>query len=229
MTFDNFFSEDELSQDILPNKLILKQPLNGFRSGSDALLLSDFLSSHIATHKKNTHILDIGCGSGAIALSLLKKNPCIHATGLELQSSYSHLALKNSEINNLSDRFKSIQGDLNNIQQFMSPNIFDYVVTNPPFYHMGTGRPCHDTGKQIAHYGTLDLIEWIRKSLYPLKNNGILALICRTDRLDDIYRALDRRAGNVYIKPIITGNTHTVKRIIVTCQKGKKGGTTLAF
>ena len=109
----------------------------------------------------------------------------------------------------------------------MSPNIFDYVVTNPPFYHMGTGRPWHDTGKQISHYGTLDLIEWIRKSLYPLKNNGILALICRTDRLDDIYRALDRRAGNIYIKPIITGNTQTVKRIIVTCQKGKKGGTTL--
>jgi tRNA1Val (adenine37-N6)-methyltransferase len=223
------FSDNELSIDTLPNRLVLKQPINGFRSGSDALLLVDyFLSKHNGT-QKNNHILDIGCGSGAIALSVLKTNPHTHVTGLELQENYCHLAIDNAKLNHLSDRFNIINGDLEVIHTLLPPDSFDYIITNPPFYHSGNGRMSADIGKQIAHHGTMNFIQWIRKSLYALKNSGFLMMICRTERLADVYAALDKRAGNIHIQPIIAPNATHAKRIIISCQKAAKGGTVIAL
>ena len=223
------FHDTELSTDIFPNKLTLLQPINGFRSGSDALLLVNyFLSNHFIT-KKNNRILDIGCGSGAVSLSLAKQNSLVHVTGLEIQDNYCELAIKNAFLNGLSSRFHTIHGDLDLINTILPPDSFDFVITNPPFYAVTSGRLSPDIGKQIAHHGTIDLIQWIRKSLYPLRNGGVLTIICRTDRLGDIYMALHKRAGNISIKPIITGNANQAKRIILSCQKASKGGTKIVF
>jgi tRNA1(Val) A37 N6-methylase TrmN6 len=223
------FKNNQLSKDIFPNKLILKQPIDGFRSGSDALLLADyFLKNHSITPQKNA-ILDMGCGSGAISLSILRENSIASVTGLEIQSDYCNLAMDNASLNNVTQRFHAIQGDVTQIHHIFPINAFDYVITNPPFYHITTGHLSENTGKKIAHHGTIDLIQWIRKALYPLKNKGFLIMICRTDRLGDIYNALENRAGNVTIHPIITGKTQSAKRIIIRCQKSAKGGTKIIF
>ncbi len=226
------FSDDVLSIDTLPNRLVLKQPIHGFRSGSDALLLADAFFLRYPDIRKCSRMLDVGCGSGAISLSLLKHNPYIHVTGFELQQSYSHLAYDNALLNGVSDRFNVINGDLVDIHTLLPPDSFDYIITNPPFYHVGSGRMSVDIGKQIAHHGTMDFITWIRKSLYALKNKGYLMMICRTERLGDIYAALDKRAGNIHIQPIISKNATQekyiqAKRIIVSCQKASKGGTVI--
>ncbi len=226
------FSDDELSIDTLPNRLVLKQPIHGFRSGSDALLLANAFSLRYHDIRNSSRVLDIGCGSGAISLSLLKHNPYIHVTGFELQQSYSHLAYDNAILNDVDNRFKVINCDLANIHTVLPPDSFDYIVTNPPFYHVGNGRMSVDIGKRIAHHGTMDFIQWIRKSLYALKNRGYLMMICRTERLGDIYAALDKRAGNIHIHPIISKNATQAKciqakRIIVSCQKASKGGTVI--
>lgn len=223
------FSDNELSVDTLPNRLVLKQPINGFRSGSDALLLADAFFLRYPNIHNTSRILDIGCGVGAISLSLLKQNPYIHVTGIELQHNYSHLACDNAIINGVSNRFQVIHGDLAHIHRVLPPDSFDYIVTNPPFYHVGTGRMSADIGKQIAHHGTIDFITWIRKSLYALRNKGYLMMICRTERLGDIYTALDNRAGNIHIQPIISKNALYAKRIIVSCQKASKGGTVITL
>jgi tRNA1(Val) A37 N6-methylase TrmN6 len=228
------FSDDALSTDTLPNALVLKQPIHGFRSGSDALLLADAFFSRYPDIRDNSHVLDVGCGSGAISLSLLKKNPYINVTGFELQQSYSHLAYHNALLNGVADRFKIVDGDLADIHTLLPPDSFDYIVTNPPFYHVGNGRMAVDIGKQIAHHGTMDFITWIRKSLYALKNRGYLMMICRTERLGGIYAALDKRAGNIHIQPIMSKTTTQekyiqAKRIIVSCQKASKGGTVIAL
>jgi tRNA1Val (adenine37-N6)-methyltransferase len=223
------FQSSELSTDTLPNKLILQQPINGFRSGSDALLLVDyFLKNHTVTLKNNA-ILDIGCGSGAVSLSILKENKIASVTGLDVQPDYCQLAVNNASLNEIDTRFSVKHGDIQTIHQIFPINTFDYVLSNPPFYNITGGRVPNDIGKKIAHHGTVDLTDWIRKSLYPLKNKGFLMMICRTDRLGDIYAALDKRAGNIHIQPIFTGKTHYAKRIIISCQKSSKGGTKISL
>ena len=223
----------EITTDVLPNGITLKQPTNGFRAGSDALLLVDafhdyFLQSYFYKNHKNCSVLDVGCGAGAISLSILKNFLTINVIGLELQQNYYELALQNAVINNLSNRFQLINGDLEKINTLLRPDSFDFIVTNPPFYNIGSGRLSFDEGKNIAHQGTINLIDWIQKSLYALKNKGFLFLICRTERLTDIYKALDNRAGNIYITPIITENNKIAKRIIIMCQKGIRGKTVIS-
>ncbi|MFT6083368.1 MAG: tRNA1(Val) A37 N6-methylase TrmN6 [Alphaproteobacteria bacterium] len=218
---------NDLSTDVFPNGVIIQQPIHGFRSGSDALLLADHVIDTYLSNDKHYNILDIGSGGGVISISLLKKNPLIFVTGLELQAEYHALSFKNAITNQCSDRFKNILGDLNQIQKYCDLNSFDFCITNPPFYDHNCGRLPENIQKEIAHYGSIDFISWIRKSLYPLKHKGFLALICRTERLGDAYEALSNRAGNIHIKPIITGKTETIKRVIIVCQKGLKSGTTL--
>jgi tRNA1(Val) A37 N6-methylase TrmN6 len=162
-------------------------------------------------------------------LSLIKANPLVHVTGLEIQKNYLDLAIKNAVLNEFASRFSGIECDLGAINTIIPPDSFDFVITNPPFYVASSGRLSPDMGKKIAHHGTIDLIQWIRKSLYPLRNGGLLTIICRTDRLGDIYMALHNRAGNIHIKPIITGNANHAKRIILSCQKAAKGGTKIVF
>jgi tRNA1(Val) A37 N6-methylase TrmN6 len=160
-----------------------------------------------------------------VGLSVLKENPLGLVTGLDIQADYCDLAIHNAALNNLNNRFTAIQGDIAFIQTVFDINSFDYVLTNPPFYETTAGRNPTDAGKTLAHHGTVDLQTWIRKALYPLKNKGYLMMICRTDRLGDIYAALHNRAGNIHLYPLVTGKTNHAKRIIVSCQKASKGGT----
>jgi tRNA1(Val) A37 N6-methylase TrmN6 len=205
------------SIDVLPNRLILKQPKDGFRSGSDALLLASSME-----FKSKSCVLDVGSGSGAVALSILKNNPTLKATGFELQTDYAELSLENSQLNDLAHRFETVIGDIKNIHTFFAPDSFDYVVTNPPFYDSKNCRPALSDAKRLAHASDIGFQEWLRLCIHPLKNSGFISVICRTERLAEIYHTLYHRCGNFMIKPIITSSNQEAKRVIVTAQKGKK-------
>ena len=210
----------ELSLDVFPNGTTLYQPVKGFRSGSDALLLSESIN-----FRASSKIIDIGAGVGAISIGILQKNPTVKITALEYQSDYCQILKKNMLLNGVEHNIDIINGNLLDIMQLLSPDSFDYVVTNPPFYDVGTCRLPLDDSKKIAHCGIINLDNWLKKSLYVLRNGGYLAFILRTDRLGEVYTILNKKVGDFNITPIFTGKANYAKRIIVTCRKGYSGGT----
>jgi len=219
---NDLYPHSEFSTDnFLDQGLILTQPKNGFRAGSDAVFLARFMN-----FPAKSHILDVGCGLGGAGLCAAYKNVGIQVTGLEKQEFYSDLAHYNARQNNLDGRFQCQQGDVADIQTIFPPDYFTHIITNPPFYEAGTGRKPKDQGKIMAHQGdNISLEIWIRKSLSVLKNAGTMIMIIRTERLQDIMNALQNRAGDIQILPLISRAGGDAKRMILSCKKASKTGT----
>lgn len=78
---------------------------------------------------KNITILDIGTGSGCIALSLAKALPEAQIYAIDISDKVIELATKNAVYNNMKN-IKIIKSDL---FQAISDKKFDLIVSNPPY------------------------------------------------------------------------------------------------
>ena len=79
---------------------------------------------------RRVRIVDVGTGSGAIALALAKELPAaeIHATDISPEA--LEVARANAARHELASRIKFHQADL---LEGLSPASFDFVVSNPPY------------------------------------------------------------------------------------------------
>jgi release factor glutamine methyltransferase len=77
-------------------------------------------------------ILDIGTGSGCIAVALLKALPLCRVVAVDISASSLDFARRNAEANRVADRITFIERD---IFWFMDETAqrFDAVVSNPPY------------------------------------------------------------------------------------------------
>ena len=73
-------------------------------------------------------ILDIGAGSGCIAISLAKNLPNSKVTALDISSDALKVAKENAKLNNVKVNF--INAD---IFEYKSQKKFDIIVSNPPY------------------------------------------------------------------------------------------------
>jgi release factor glutamine methyltransferase len=85
----------------------------------------------IQNHKKNESlkILDIGTGSGCIAISLAKNLPNAQVYALDISAEALDVAKKNAAMNAAKVDF--IQADILTLDKL--PDTFDVVVSNPPY------------------------------------------------------------------------------------------------
>jgi len=94
-----------------------------------AMAIHETLSTQNATIDR---ILDLGTGSGALAITLAKEIPDARIWATDISGGAINLAARNAEKHEVSDRIEFIQGDL--WQPLMDQGIaFDLVVSNPPY------------------------------------------------------------------------------------------------
>lgn len=74
-------------------------------------------------------IVDIGTGSGAIALALAAEMPDAEVTATDISSGALDVARQNARKYGLEDRIRFLQGDLLNPLS----GLFDLIVSNPPY------------------------------------------------------------------------------------------------
>ncbi len=84
----------------------------------------------IAKPMTSPRIVDVGTGSGAIALTLAKHLPHAKVTAIDISPEALAVAQKNAEQLGLSSKVKFLQGDL--LKPVIS-EVFDLVVSNPPY------------------------------------------------------------------------------------------------
>ncbi len=75
-------------------------------------------------------ILDIGTGSGVLAIVLAHHLPQAHVTAIDLSPAALALARENAALNHVADRIRVLQGDL------LAPvtgDVFNLIVSNPPY------------------------------------------------------------------------------------------------
>ena len=97
-------------------------------------IIHNSLETPSQTLPKNLNILDIGTGTGCIALSLAKELPFAKATALDISTEALSLARENAEILEVNN-VDFIEGDILNIemQNIASLQKYTVIVSNPPY------------------------------------------------------------------------------------------------
>lgn len=81
--------------------------------------------------KNGSQILDIGTGSGCIAIALAKNLPHLRVWAMDISKKAIKIASENALENNTSIKF--FQGDILNMPNEIQTNQFEVIVSNPPY------------------------------------------------------------------------------------------------
>jgi release factor glutamine methyltransferase len=81
--------------------------------------------------KAGSRVLELGTGSGAIAISLARRNYDWHIVATDLSMEAILVARENARLHDVIDRISFLQGDL--FSAFSRRSKFDWVVSNPPY------------------------------------------------------------------------------------------------
>ncbi|UWP94815.1 methyltransferase [Aliiroseovarius crassostreae] len=211
------FSEDKF----LGGKLVLTQPVNGYRAGVDPV----FLAASVQAHPGEC-VLDMGCGAGAAALCLGTRVTGLRLVGIERQAPYAELARRNGAQNHIP--FEVHEADIANPPAAFKEESFDHVIMNPPYYLRERGTPSPDTLREGALGEDLPLSAWIDQATRRLKPRGYLTLIQKAERLPEIMAALDDRLGSIMVKPLSPRIGRVTSLVIVQARKGGRGAFRLA-
>ena len=200
---------------ILNRALLLEQPADGFRVAVDTVLLASAVPA-VAGQK----VLDLGCGVGGAMLALACRVPNLSVTGLEIQPALARLARSNCERNALQAELHILQADATRLSSTFS-NIFDHVMMNPPYHDAAKHDASAQESKRLANTEAEgDLPRWIASAAYALKDGGLLTLIHRADRRDEIVDCLGAAFGDFHIIPIAPKEDRPPKRVIARARKG---------
>ena len=163
----------------------------------DSVLLANFVTNN----KNISNIMDIGCGNAPIPLILSTKTSA-NIIGVEIQKEVYNLALDSVKHNNLNKQIRIINDDINNVYKEYNSDSFDVITCNPPYFKVNdkTKQNLSEYKKIARHEIFLKLDDICKISKKLLKNNGVLALVHRTDRMVEIIEAM--RKNNIEPKKI---------------------------
>lgn len=157
-----------------------------FNFSLDSMLLASF----VTIPKRTKMIVDLGTGNAPIPLYLTLRTNA-HIFGVEIQEYSFNLAAKSVKINNKEEQITLINKDLKGISQELGVHKADVVISNPPFYKVGSFNQNPDERKNIARHEVLATLEDIVKEAASLLNsNGVFAMVHRPDRLIEIIETL---------------------------------------
>ena len=179
------------------NNLKIVQDDNYFNFSLDSVLLPNFVKINNNTKR----ILDLGTGNAPIPM-ILSTMTNAEIYGIELQKEIYDLAEESLKINNLEDRIKLINDNIKNLDKYFEPNSFDVIVSNPPYFkYSETSNINEIIQKTIArHEKEITLSELVSIAKKYLNNNGVFAIVHRTDRLIEIIEEF--RKNNIEPKRI---------------------------
>jgi tRNA1Val (adenine37-N6)-methyltransferase len=149
--------------------------------GIDGVLLGAWASCH----ERCSHILDVGTGTGLIALMLAQRFYNAKVTAIEIDAQAAAEALFNvrqSPWNEL------ITVQTISFQDYLESNEkFDLIVCNPPFFTNGTLAP-DNARAQARHNSGLTLNELLSGASTLLKPQGRLSLILPAEQWTELER-----------------------------------------
>ena len=149
-------------------QFVVRQDRCAMKVGTDGVALGAW--APVAGARR---ILDIGTGTGLIALMLAQRTqPDCQIVAVELDAAAAAQAAENIAASPWADRISVVTGAL---QQLHSAP-FDLIVSNPPYFPHGQ-QFVSATRQQARHTSTLDHPSLLEHALRLLAPNGRIALI----------------------------------------------------
>lgn len=146
--------------------------------GTDGVLLGAWTSVERATK-----ILDIGTGTGLVALMLAQRSlPDAHIVALEIDEAAAGQAIENVEKSVWKGRIEVVQADF---RLYNSPIKFDVIVSNPPYFV--DSLECPDRQRSTArHNNSLTYEELLQGVARLLSEDGCFTIVIPTDVADKV-------------------------------------------
>ena len=142
------------------------QTKSAMKVGTDGVLLGSWVNCQNA--KK---ILDIGAGTGLISLMLAQRNNECNITAVEIDKETSEEANININNSKWRDRISIINTNINN---FITSDKFDFIVSNPPYFPANFSKNKRDIAR---HTNLLSFQDLIRTTVKLLSSKGIFSVI----------------------------------------------------
>ncbi|MCM1370437.1 MAG: tRNA1(Val) (adenine(37)-N6)-methyltransferase [Clostridium sp.] len=201
------------------NNINIVQNTEMFNFSLDSILLPNF----VTINKNISNILDIGCGNAPIPLILSTKTNA-NIIGVEIQKEVYNLAIKSVKINNLESQISILNKDINEYEKEFDHEFFDVITCNPPFFKvMENSLYKRDIHKTFArHELTLNLNDIFRISKKLLKNNGVVAIVHRPERMLEIFETM--KNNNIEPKKLQFVYPKKGKEANIILVEGRKNG-----
>jgi tRNA1Val (adenine37-N6)-methyltransferase len=138
---------DETVDEILGGRLRIIQKRRGYRFSLDALLLA-----HFTGLREGDDLIDLGTGSGVVALILTNRHRCGKVLGIEIQEELAAMARRSAAMNGLAGCVEIRTADVCHPETICAPLSFDAAVINPPYRRLRSGRTNPDPEKAVARH-----------------------------------------------------------------------------
>ena len=179
--------------------------------GTDGVLLGAW-----APVEKSKRILDIGTGSGLVAIMMAQRTDA-EIVGVELDPEASSQALENAQNSPYASRIQIINA---NILDFSTQELFDTIVSNPPFFE--NALECPEEGRNRArHTSSLPLNALIESAFRLLTDGGTFSVILPSDVAQEFIGAcITQHFTPVRITSVKTTQRKVPKRMLMCFKKG---------
>ena len=182
--------------------------------GTDGVLLGAWTDvSH------SCRILDIGTGTGLIALMLAQRCPQASITAIDIDAEAVEQARENVLLSPWSDR---VEVALQDICKYLTDKHFDTIVSNPPYFI--DSLKCPDSQRNTArHTDTLDAKRLLESVARLLSDNGRFSIILPAEQTDLLIQsAYTQGLYPSRQTAVITRPGLSPKRILMEFQKKKE-------
>ncbi len=181
-------------------KFEIAQDLTAMKVGTDGVLLGAW--ARVLGSEQN--ILDIGTGTGLIALMMAQRSVAQNIVAVEIDEQSARQAAENMRGSQWSSRLSLVESA---IQDYQSPQRFDLILSNPPYFidSLLSKGESRTKARHTTELSFEDLAESIVRLLAPQGRFAVILPTAESQRFD----------------AIIEGTLHLVRRCSV---EGKIGG-----
>lgn len=195
-------------------QFLIKQEKAGMKVGTDGVILG----SVFECQEETARILDVGTGTGLLALMAAQRFP--KAKIIAIEPHYESFIEAKENIEN-SKFTSSIDIFLSDFQNFKAKEPFDKILINPPFYYGDFGEnEGRDYARNIKHFPIVDFVIFLNQFL---NHTGSATFITPVTIFEEFSKELIKEEYQLKkqldIKPIAEKPVH---RILHTWSKTAK-------
>lgn len=146
--------------------------------GTDGLLLG-------AWAQGGKRVLDIGTGTGLIALMMAQRFPDAHVDAIDIDADAASQAEDNARHSPFADR---VAVRCVSLQEYVAEREYDSIVCNPPFFTQSLQSP--DSKRTLARHSiALPFDDLFRHARRLMSEDGVLSIVVPSDALSQIETA----------------------------------------
>jgi tRNA1Val (adenine37-N6)-methyltransferase len=182
----------------------IRQNYCSMKVGTDGVLLGAWVNVNEGSAQR---LLDVGCGTGLIAIMLAQRAPLAQVDAVEVEEMAYRQAMQNAIDSGWEKRLRFFHCDFNELVQ-LSPTRYDLIVSNPPYFKHSLLSP-NEKRNAARHANELTHENLIAGSARLLAEQGRLAVV------------LPYVEGNVFIALAANAGLYCTRKLNVSTKKGK--------